>query len=150
MNLIDSIIANEGFKAKPYIDPLAHENIPADAYAIIKKYWKELVPTFGHGHTYISQKGSKALIAFKIERIEKVLSKKIDFFITAPVEVQDVLCEMAYQMGVYGLLKFHNTLHHLEKEYYEMASVEMLDSHWARQTPSRANKLSKRILALAE
>jgi len=149
MNIIDSVKMNEGFEAKPYIDPLAIEKIPADEYAIIVKNWDDLKVTFGHGHTYISKKGSETLIVLKIERIKKVLSKKIDFFTTAPIEVQDVLCEMAYQMGVYGLLKFHNTLHHLKHEYYEMASAEMLDSIWAReQTSNRARELSSRILDL--
>ena len=151
MTLIKSIAGNEGFKPKPYIDHLASKKIPADEFKIIQKNWDKLVVTFGHGHTYISNRGSEILIVFKIERIKKVLSKKIDFFTTAPIEVQDVLCEMAYQMGVYGLLKFHNTLHHLKHEYYEMAAAEMLDSKWARkQTSNRAKILSNRILDLKD
>ena len=62
-----------------------------------------------------------------------------------PVEAKDVLYEMCYQMGVSGVSKFKKTLLYLENKEFRMASKEMLDSRWARQTPNRAKKLSNII-----
>ena len=56
---------------------------------------------------------------------------------------------MCYQIGVSGFNKFKKTIYYLETEQYEEASLEMLDSLWAKQTPNRAKELSKQISSLA-
>lgn len=56
-----------------------------------------------------------------------------------------VIIEMVFQIGEYGVSKFKNTLEALKKENYLEASDEMLDSHWAVQTPSRAKTLASII-----
>jgi G3E family GTPase len=56
-----------------------------------------------------------------------------------------VVTEMMYQMGVDGVSKFKNTLKYMKNGEWNLASVEMLDSKWAIQTPNRATKLSKVI-----
>ena len=56
-----------------------------------------------------------------------------------------VITEMMYQMGVDGVSKFKNTLKYMKNGEWNLASVEMLDSKWAIQTPNRATKLSKVI-----
>jgi lysozyme len=55
---------------------------------------------------------------------------------------QRVLAEMAYQMGVDGVLKFRKTLAALERGDYLAAADEMLDSKWALETRKRAEWLS--------
>lgn len=64
------------------------------------------------------------------------------YFHTLPDNVQNVLVEMAYQIGVNGLLKFRKTLYYVSKRDFKRASSEMLDSLWAKQTPNRAKNLS--------
>ena len=59
-----------------------------------------------------------------------------------PEEVQDVVIECCYQLGVSGFSNFKKTLRYLEQHELEKAAVEMLDSKWAKQTPNRAKKLS--------
>jgi lysozyme len=66
-----------------------------------------------------------------------------------PEEIQDVVMEMCYQLGVTGVSKFKKTLTHLQNKRWEEASVEMLDSLWARQTPNRAKELSNRVKEVA-
>jgi len=56
-----------------------------------------------------------------------------------------VLINMAFQMGVSGLLQFKRTLGSIEDGQYGEAAVEMLDSLWAQQTPERAKRLSKQM-----
>lgn len=60
-----------------------------------------------------------------------------------PQYVQNVLIEMAFQLGVDGLLKFKKTLKLVKDGDYKGASVEMLNSQWFKQTPQRAKNLSK-------
>lgn len=58
---------------------------------------------------------------------------------------QGVLLNMAYQMGLDGLLKFKNTLTAIKTRQWTLASVGMLDSLWARQTPERAERLATQM-----
>ncbi|AHF77872.1 Putative phage lysozyme [Sodalis praecaptivus] len=53
---------------------------------------------------------------------------------------QDILISMAYQMGVNGLAKFTNTLALIAAGNFTGAAAGMLNSAWARQTPSRAKR----------
>ena len=78
------------------------------------------------------------------ERID-ALKVALSWFSDAPEEVRSVLLNMAYQLGMAGLMKFKLTLGYLELRQYDEAAKEMLDSQWARQTPERATRLSKRI-----
>ena len=55
----------------------------------------------------------------------------------------EVLIEMAYQMGMTGLLKFKKMWRALSAENYRGAAHEMLDSLWAKQTPNRAEELAE-------
>jgi lysozyme len=80
-----------------------------------------------------------------IEDFTKQLSDRLFWFDTAPEEVQIVLIDMAFNMGVGGLLTFTQTLEHLKNENYELASKSMLDSQWARQVGNRAIELSNII-----
>ena len=55
---------------------------------------------------------------------------------------------MCYQLGISGFSKFKKTIYLIETEQYEDASIEMLDSLWAKQTPSRARELSEALRAI--
>ena len=57
-----------------------------------------------------------------------------------------VLVNMAFQMGIGGLLKFKRMLGSIEDGQYSEAAMEMLDSLWAQQTPDRAKRLAKQML----
>lgn len=52
----------------------------------------------------------------------------------------DILCSMAYQMGVNGLAGFKNTLAMIASGDFDGAAKGMLNSLWARQTPNRARR----------
>ena len=67
--------------------------------------------------------------------------------VTAHVEpaALGIVVEMVYQMGYTGVSKFKKMLKAVNKKDYKTASVEMLDSLWAKQTPQRAKRMSKRM-----
>ena len=129
MSAIKSILEHEGFVAKPYADPIHG--------------WE--VPTFGHGLTYITEEESKRIVANRVVGLDQELSRKLPYYRSLPDDVQDVLVEMAYQIGVSGLLKFAKMLAKLEQGEYVQAAQEGLDSRWAKQTPGRAKELMKRV-----
>lgn len=56
-----------------------------------------------------------------------------------------VMLNMAFQMGVEGLFGFKNTLAMVKAGDYDGAAKGMLQSLWAKQTPARAQRLSKQM-----
>ena len=58
---------------------------------------------------------------------------------------QRALVNMAFQLGVTGLMEFKNTLAALQIGSYERAYREALDSEWAKQTPERAERVARML-----
>ena len=52
---------------------------------------------------------------------------------------------MAFQMGVDGLLGFKNTLAMIQAGKYTEAANGMMNSKWAKQTPSRAQRHAEQM-----
>lgn len=125
-SLIESIKANEGFEPKPYPDPLHG--------------WS--VPTFGHGLTFITEAESEMIVRNRVQSIQEAIGIRKPVFKTLTEDRQNALIEMAYQMGVNGLMKFRNMWAAIEQGNFQQAYLEALDSNWYRQTPSRAKRVA--------
>ena len=59
-----------------------------------------------------------------------------------PENTQLALANMAFQMGISGLIKFEKMFAALDEGDYNTAADEALDSLWARQTPNRAERVT--------
>ena len=127
MSLIDNIKISEGFRSKVYKCTEGYDTI-GYGFAI-----KDLE---------LDEDICDMILERKVAKLVEMLEKNLPYLPSLPKDAQDVLIEMAYQMGVSGLLKFKKTLMYVESKDYKDASVEMLDSRWAKQTPNRAKKLS--------
>jgi GH24 family phage-related lysozyme (muramidase) len=57
-------------------------------------------------------------------------------------ERQAVIVEMVFQMGVSGVSEFVRMAEAIKARKFHAAAYEMLDSDWARQTPSRVKHLA--------
>lgn len=54
---------------------------------------------------------------------------------------QQAIVNMAFNIGVNGVLKFKNMIAAIEDKDYERAAMEMVDSKWYRQVGNRASRL---------
>ena len=73
------------------------------------------------------------------------LTKKLPWLYLLDKVRQGALLNMAFQMGVEGLLGFRTTLELVRKGEYKAAAENMLLSKWAQQTPNRAKRISKQM-----
>jgi lysozyme len=89
----------------------------------------------------ISPEESAYLLGNDIARIDADLRARLDWFGTLSEARQGALLNMAFQMGVPGLLKFKQTLAALRDERYAHAAELARRSLWARQTPERAKRI---------
>jgi lysozyme len=85
------------------------------------------------------------LLGNDIARFTNALRTRLPWFDRIDEARQGVLANMAFQMGVDGLLGFRNTLGMIERGEYDAAANAMLQSKWAQQTPQRAARLAQQM-----
>ena len=127
IELLDSIRKHEGYRAKVYKDTLGYDTI-GYGFAI-----KDLE---------LDEDICAIILRRKLESLIRTVNFKYGWFKSMPDEVQNVIIEMCYQLGVSGFGKFVKTIGYLQTFQFEKAADEMLDSRWAKQTPNRAKALS--------
>jgi len=146
MSLLEKIKSHEGFASKPYIDPLVKKyperyGISPATIKLIEKYLNKLKLTFGYGFTFITEEEAEAVLSIRVKKITQKIANRLTYFDNLPSDVQQMLVEMAYQMGVEGVMKFRKMLAAIEREDWCEALKEGKDSRWYRQTPSRAREV---------
>lgn len=110
-------------------------------------YW-----TIGIGIMIDKRKGgglrpeeSEFIFRNRLKLLDAELSDRLPWIAKLDPARKGVLINMAFQMGVTGLLGFKNTLAMIEAGRYQDAAKSMLESKWARQTPARAQRLSNQM-----
>jgi lysozyme len=78
-----------------------------------------------------------------INKIQFELEKNISFWSDLNEARKCVLINMAYQMGIGGLLAFHDMLKALERKDYAATVAAMKGSVWYRDFTARASRLIK-------
>ena len=123
---------HEGFRLEPYTDTLGyltggvgHRIMPNEEVPTTEEGWMKLFDSD-------FQSAWEFMERFCEENNLRVISD----------DAKEVLCEMIYQMGFSGVSKFKNMIKALQNRNYKLASTDMLDSRWAKQTPNRAKELS--------
>ncbi len=128
---IDTITASlkrhEGFRSRVYNDSLG-------------------IPTIGYGFAIkdlvLSESISSLILKDKVSVLVSQVRDKFPWIDASPENIQEVIVEMCYQLGVTGVSYFKNTLKALEERRWSDAASGMLDSKWAKQTPKRAKEMS--------
>ena len=83
------------------------------------------------------------LLANDIAAMERDLQHALPWVATLDEVRQRVLLDMAFNMGIVGLLGFKRTLATIQAGDYQAAATMMLDSRWAKQVGQRAERLSR-------
>ena len=116
--------------------------------------------TFGIGHlvlktdpeyeqevdTPVSEDRIKECFEKDIQNVIDDLDRNMDWWKDLPEDLQRVMANMCFNLGITRLLKFKNFLSAMENKDWEKAAVEMIDSRWATQVGARATRLKERVL----
>lgn len=106
-------------------------------------------PTIGYGRALdvagITASEAQMLYAHDLAAIAAQLDKQLPWWRQLNDVRQAALTEMAYQLGVAGLLGFRLMLRALKDGRYAAAEAQALASKWARQTPARAEDVARRL-----
>lgn len=97
----------------------------------------------------ISEEEARLLLMNDIAFFRHGLRRALPWLEAAPQPMQDVLANMAFNMGLAGLLAFRRTLAHIQAGRYDQAADEMLRSRWAQQVGGRAERLAAVLRSLS-
>lgn len=95
----------------------------------------------------ISQSEAEYLLENDIDKKLSELRNKLPWFDNLDDPRKGVLLNMAFQLGIAGLLNFKNTLASVQAGDYEAAATRMLKSKWSKQTPNRAKRMAEQMRA---
>lgn len=128
--LIAQLRRQEGERLKPYRDSLGYLSIGVGRN----------LDTVG-----IRSDESALMLTNDIDAAVRGLSAELSWFPALDPVRQAVLVNMAFNLGVSGLLDFHKMLAAVEHQQYGQASDEMVDSTWAKQVKGRAAELAAQM-----
>ena len=119
----------------------AHEGFRTTAYQDTEGVW-----TIGYGTnlqtlTIDQQTAEKFLIEALDEAYEDAADLPEWEYLDTPAR-RNVVVEMIYNLGFAGYKKFTRARMFMENQDWQSASLEMLDSKWARQVGNRAKRLA--------
>ena len=140
--LCASLVLHEGVRTDIYLDHLGNKTVGIGH--LIEPHEEEYSMPVG---TYLPYDRVIQLFASDCEEAYRGALRVVDGIDEYPQDIQNIITEMVFQMGTAGVLKFRNMRAALEQRDYATAANEMLDSRWARQTPSRAEDLARRMEA---
>lgn len=132
---------------------LATDQIKQDEGCVLHAYRDSLgYLTIGYGRMIdkkknggISQSEADQLLQNDIDGKLAQLRDHIPWFDKLDDARKGVLLNMAFQLGVAGLLNFKNTLAEINAGNYDKAANNMLRSKWASQTPNRAKRMAEQM-----
>lgn len=94
----------------------------------------------------ISVDESATLLDRDIDAKMAELDKRLSWWRELSEVRQRVILNMAFNLGVTGLLGFKNTLAFIRQGDYSGAARGMLSSNWAKQVGQRANRLAEMMV----
>jgi len=132
--LLESVKKHEGYRNKVYLDTLNKRTVGV-GHLCVEDFWEDdkeydekfLMTILEHDLQTAIKSAEKLCEGLKISDDAKIL-----------------IIEMIFQLGGNGVSKFRKMWQALQQDPpdYAEASVQMLDSRWAKQTPNRANEMA--------
>lgn len=130
MTLLDQLRRDEGLRLKPYRDSVGKL-------------------TIGHGRNLddrgISEAEADMMMKNDVAEVYCALSANLPWSDNLDDARRAVLANMAYNLGIGGLLGFHKTLYFVQTGDYASAASAMLSSKWAHQVGKRATRLAAQM-----
>lgn len=132
--MISELRRDEGVEYTPYMDTVG-------------------IPTVGVGHNLkekplpddwiypLTDEQVDQLLSEDLEVVFDGLDGYLPWWRKLDYVRQRVLINMAFQLGIQGLLGFKNTLSAIQQGRYNAAAAGMSSSKWALQTPNRVERL---------
>ena len=138
--LLESVKKHEGYRNKVYLDTLGKRTVGV-GHLCVEDFWED-----------DKEYEEKFLMTILEHDLQTAIKSAEDLINNCPsggkANISDdakiLIIEMVFQLGGNGVSKFRKMWQALQQDPpdYAEASVQMLDSRWAKQTPNRANEMA--------
>lgn len=130
VKLAEQLKKHEGLRLKPYIDTVGKL-------------------TLGIGRNLedkgVTEQEALFMLNNDVDYFYSKLCQRIDWMKNLDDARQNVLVNMAFNLGITGLMTFKKMLLACEHGNFKIAATEMLNSKWAEQVGYRANELAEQM-----
>jgi lysozyme len=141
------------------------EDLATDEGVVYEVYLDHLgLPTVGIGHLILEsdpEYGAEVGTPVTEERVTELFQQDCEIVLSdcqilypdfddLPEEAQLIIANMMFNMGRPRLSKFKGMKRGVDNRDWDTAADEMVDSGWYRQVTNRAERLVKRMRALAD
>jgi lysozyme len=142
--LRQQLIIDEGIKYSVYLDHLSLKSCG------IGHYIRQDEPEFDlEVGTQITEDRCTELFEEDIKSVMKDCKKVFEDWDDMDEEVKQICANMMFNLGLPRFSKFRKTINNIINKNYAKAAEEMRDSRWYRQVTNRAERLAKRMEAIA-
>ena len=140
--LLKSVKKHEGYRNKVYLDSLGKRTVGV-GHLCVEDFWED--------NKEYEEKFLLTILEHDLKSAIKSAERLCSNCPALDDLAKETIIEMVFQLGETGVSKFRNMWKALEHDppNYEQASIEMLDSRWAKQTPGRAKEMSEHMRSLA-
>lgn len=128
--LAEQLKKYEGLRLKPYKDTVGKLTLGVGRNLIDKG---------------ITEQEALFMLNNDVDYFYGKLCQRINWMKTLDDARQNVLVNMAFNLGIAGLMSFKKMLLACEHGNFKIAATEMLNSKWAEQVGYRANELSEQM-----
>lgn len=128
--LAEQLKKHEGLKFKPYTDTVGKLTLGVGRNLIDKG---------------ITEQEALFMLNNDVDYFYSKLCQRINWMKTLDDARQNVLVNMAFNLGIAGLMSFKKMLLACEHGNFKIAATEMLNSKWAKQVGNRAVELSEQM-----
>ena len=142
--LRQQLIIDEGVKYEVYLDHLSLKTCGIGHY--IRQDEPEFDLVIG---TQITEDRCTELFEEDIKSVIKDCKKVFEDWDDMEEEVKQICANMMFNLGLPRFSKFRKMINNVVNKNYIKAAEEMRDSRWYRQVTNRAERLAKRMEAIA-
>ena len=143
--LKEQIKLDEGYRDCIYLDHLGNRTVGYGHFVSNKDWFRDEKVGFR-----LREHDLELLLVGDLASARRDCEFLFHEFNDLPGEAQQVLGNMAYQLGRRRLATFKKMIAAIEQRDFVLAASEMLDSKWAKQqTPERARRLAERMAVVS-
>ena len=146
--LLTNIVNDEGLRTHKYKDSLGFDTIGV-GHLLEPGKSTPLKDIIGRNTNVITKPEAYKILAHDVNKTTTSLYNKLPWLNKQPENIQNDINNMAFNLGVNGLLKFKDTLKYLKADEYAKSAQEMADSKWYKQTGNRAKRITANVFNTA-
>ena len=139
--LVNELKQDEGVKLSVYRDKFGNRTIGVGHLLELSKGGIPLRNIIGVDKNTITPEEADYILLYDIARISKQLYNRLPWLKDQPENIRRNLINMAFNLGVNGLLSFTTTLKLIKEGRYKEAAINLTKTRWYNQVGNRARRI---------